>query len=375
MKCIDLALNLTADKALFMQTLITSIDPTQDFSDALSEAVELLNAGEVVAVPTETVYGLAANALEAAAVRKIFAAKERPAFDPLIVHLADASELERVAQVPAEQRELIEALSKEFWPGPLTLVLPKQEIVPDEVTAGLPTVAVRVSADPVMQALLRRVGQPLAAPSANRFGRISPTSASAVAAELGGRIPLILDAGASQEGIESTIIAIEPAVRTKPVLRVLRPGPVTREMLRPFGKVETKPKRCPKNEEPAVVDGEPLAPAAPGLLASHYAPTKKFLLLEEGDTKFSAETGLKYGLISFRGQEGDGFIGLHDWSRIEVLSPGRGKGPEAAVRLYYVMREMDADEGIDVIVAEPVRTVGVGLAIMDRLRRAAGRGE
>ena len=193
-----------------------------DLKDAVREACALLRDGEIVALPTETVYGLAADALNPEAVAKVFAAKERPSFDPLIVHIASRGDLKNVAIVPEDIAETVNKLTTAFWPGPLTLILPKHPDVPDLVTSGLPTVAVRQSAHPVFRAVGKELGRPIAAPSANRFGRISPTSASAVMKELGGRIPLIVDAGACSEGVESTIISIEPREGKKPIFRLHR---------------------------------------------------------------------------------------------------------------------------------------------------------
>ncbi|MEJ6568932.1 MAG: L-threonylcarbamoyladenylate synthase, partial [Akkermansiaceae bacterium] len=202
----------------------------EDWRETVTEAVALLEQGEVVALPTETVYGLAACAFNAEAVAKIFKVKERPSFDPLIVHIGRKSDLEKVAVVPEEIRELVDELIEAHWPGALTLVLPKHEDIPDLVTSGLPTVAVRLSAHEIMREVAKVHG-PIAAPSANRYGRISPTSAQAVMDELGGRIPLIIDGGACRDGLESTIIA--PTMTEKgPVLRLLRPGPVSKEDLR-----------------------------------------------------------------------------------------------------------------------------------------------
>ena len=219
-----------------------------EMKDAVREACALLRAGEIVALPTETVYGLAADAFNPAAVAKVFAAKERPSFDPLIVHIASRGDLKNVAIVPEDIAETVNKLTAAFWPGPLTLILPKHPDVPDLVTSGLPTVAVRQSAHPVFRAINKELGRPIAAPSANRFGRISPTSASAVMKELGGRIPLIVDAGACGEGVESTIISIEPRDGKKPIFRLHRAGPITKEQLQEFGKVEkvkeTSRRRC-----------------------------------------------------------------------------------------------------------------------------------
>lgn len=328
-----------------------------EMKHAVHEACALLQAGEVVALPTETVYGLAADAFNPAAVAKVFAAKERPSFDPLIIHIARRADLARVAVVPAEIEETVHKLTAAFWPGPLTLILPRHPDVPDLVSSGLPTVAVRRSAHPVFRAVGKALGSPIAAPSANRFGRISPTSASAVMKELGGRIPLIVDAGACSEGLESTIISIEPREGKKPVLKLHRAGPVTKEMLQPFGKVEKIRER----------PGD--APHAPGQLPSHYAPVTPLILLES-PADFRPEPGKSYALLSYRGDVDSPYVKLHPWHHVEALSPGSGKLAEAAIRLFHVMRVLD-ESGADRIVAEPVSETGLGVAIMDRLRRAS----
>ncbi len=327
--------------------------------EAVREACALLAAGEVVALPTETVYGLAADALNADACAKVFASKERPSFDPLIVHIASRGDLARVARVPEDIQEVVGKLADAFWPGPLTLILPKQDVVPDLVTSGLPTVAVRQSAHPVFRAVNKKLGNPIAAPSANRFGRISPTSASAVMKELGGRIPLIVDGGACSEGLESTIISIEPREGKKPLFYLHRAGPVTKEMLQDFGKVEKVRQKA----------GD--LPHAPGQLPSHYAPVTPLRILEN-PRDFKPEPGRKYGLLSYRGEPDDAFVRCHAWEQVEALSPGSGKLAEAAIRLFYAMRVLD-EAGLDEIIAEPLSEKGLGLAIMDRLRRAASR--
>lgn len=336
---------------------VTATD--EDMKSAVSEAVALLASGEVVAIPSETVYGLGADAFNPEAVAKVFAAKERPSFDPLIVHIGRKSDLHEVVEVEPALRDVVEKLTAKFWPGPLTLVLPKKPEIPDIVTSGLQTVAVRQSAHPLFRAICRELGKPIAAPSANRFGRISPTSATAVMKELGGRIPLIVDGGACSEGVESTIIAIEHREGKKPLFTLLRAGPVSKEDLQPYGKVE-KAKSRPGD-----------APTAPGQLASHYAPRTPLLLFDRPED-FIPEEGKKYGLISYRDDEDDGYVGLHEWEKVEALSPGNGKLAEAALRLFFVMRLMD-EAGLDAIVAEPVSETGLGVAIMDRLRRAAAK--
>lgn len=295
-------------------------------------AVEVLGAGGLVALPTETVYGLAADALDARACAAIFEAKGRPLTDPLIVHLPGADWLGGVCRPD----ETALALAREFWPGPLTIVLPRTGAVPDVVTAGEETVAVRCSAHPVFRETIEAFGRPLAAPSANRFGRISPTCAAHVEAELGGRIPLILDGGACEHGIESTIVLVRDGR-----LEVLRRGPVTARRLGAFG---------------PVVEGGGAVPA-PGAMKSHYAPATPLVIRAH-----AAARGPREGLLAWDG-EGRGF------AAVERPSPSLDLR-EAAANLYAAMRRLD-DAGLDVIVAEPVPEEGIGAAIMDRLRKAA----
>lgn len=344
-----------------MTTRILPTDEPITFKAAVDEAARLLNAGEVVALPTETVYGLAANAFNAAAVAKIFEVKERPTFDPLIVHLPHRKDLKDVAEVPEDIAKVIDDLTHKFWPGPLTIILPKKPAVHDLVTAGLSTVAVRVSVDPVFMRVCRTVDKPLAAPSANRFGSISPTSALAVKAELDGRIPLILDSGASSHGVESTIIKVEPG-SPKPIISILRPGPITPDDLKPFGTVKHAFKKKDKDDT---------AIEAPGTMASHYAPRTPLRLLSKPED-FTPEPGKRYALLSYRGEPDDGYLELADWVGIHILSPGKGKIIECATRLFYAMRELDK-LGADEIIAEPVSEQGVGMAVMDRLRRASAK--
>lgn len=340
-----------------ISTEVLETDEPRTLGDAARRASALLLAGDVVALPTETVYGLAANALDAEAVAKVFAVKRRPAFDPLIVHVRNLDAVREIADLPPEIEDTVIKLANAFWPGPLTLLLPKKPVVPDLVTSGLPTVAVRVPAHPVFRRVLKECRVPLAAPSANRFGRISPTTAAAVEKELGGSIPLILDGGACAEGLESTILRItRPAGVPKPLLEVVRSGPVTREMLKAFGVVKKASRDA--------------SPDAPGQLASHYAPATPVRLLEPGET-FQPQSGRRYGLLSLDGQSDD--LNLGDFAAVAVLSPGSGKLSEAAIRLFAMLRQLD-EAGVDEIIAEPVAEHGLGTAIMDRLRRAAGRG-
>ncbi len=347
-----------------MQTRILAIDHFGGRAEAVAAALEVLRDGGVVALPTETVYGLAADATHAGAVKAIFQAKGRPAHDPLIVHVNGLRFLDGIAEIPDEIAADVRRIAEAFWPGALTLVLPKGADVAPAVTAGLPTVAVRQSAHPVLRQIIKELGRPLAAPSANRFGRISPTSASAVVSELGGRIPLVIDTGATRDGLESTIIRILPG-SGKPFIEILRHGPVTAEMLKSFGRILKPSDRKRK--------GEATPPATaievPGQLESHYAPSTP-LLLPARPSDFLPQEGKRYGLLSFRGHPADGFVDRFAWDTIEVLSPGSGKLPEAGVRFFALLRLLD-EAGLDGIVAEPLPERGVGRALVDRLRRAA----
>ncbi len=326
----------------------------EDWREVVAEAVALLQDGEVVALPTETVYGLAADVFNAEAVARIFEVKERPSFDPLIVHIGHKRDLEIIVDIPPELEEVVDELVATYWPGPLTLVLPKKPNIPDIVTSGLDTVAIRFSSHEVMKAVAREV--PVAAPSANRFGRISPTSAQAVMEELGGKIPMVIDGGACRDGLESTIVAPEMTEKG-PVLRLLRSGPIPREELRKIAKV-IKPKKTKADHI-----------EAPGQIESHYAPATPMILVETAG-EFVPEEGVKYGLLSYRGEGNNSLMEATEWAHTEVMSPGKGKLAEGGVRLFYCLRNLDAAD-VDVIVAESVSETGVGVAIMDRLRRAA----
>lgn len=311
---------------------------------AIAKATVFLHQGEIVALPTETVYGLAADALNRIAVAKIFEAKERPRFDPLIIHLPDRDWLEKVVDLPAQDRQLIVKLADAFWPGPFTMVLSKREIVPEIVTAGLDTVAVRVSVHPVFSEIIRALGKPLAVPSANRFGRISPTTAQDVLDELKERIPLIIDAGPTLHGIESTIVAIRARG-----IHILRHGPITEEQLSEFGKIDN------------VASAEKVS--APGQLPTHYAP-KTLLRLIEDINSFVPNRNQRIGLLAWNPVESG-----KNFAAVRCLS-GRQDLGEAAANLFRYLRELDAED-VDLIVAEQVPDRGLGAAIMDRLRRAA----
>lgn len=325
-------------------TQILSACTTEERVNAVTSAVDLLRRGEVVALPTETVYGLAADACNPAAVAKVFEAKERPRFDPLIVHLPDNVWLERVGRIEKDSQQLIEKLIAQFWPGPFTIVVPRREIIPDIVTAGLDTVAVRISAHPLFSEIIRSFGSPLAAPSANRFGRISPTTGQHVFDELDGRIPLIVDAGPTPHGIESTIVAV-----CNDRMELLRRGPITTEQLEAFGRV--------------VWAENVQRPEAPGQLPSHYAPRTRLLLVDDPLT-FVTPEGKKCGVLAWRSiAEPKQFVAIRQLSFRQDLR-------EAATNLFRCLRELD-QLNLDLIVAEKVPDEGLGAAIMDRLRRAA----
>jgi L-threonylcarbamoyladenylate synthase len=318
--------------------------PASDPS-AVREAARRLREGGIVAFPTETVYGLGARASDPRAVARVFEVKARPRFDPLIVHLAEASWLPRVSPSRDPRASL---LASRFWPGPLTLVVPRLPAVPDLVTAGLDTVGVRVPAHPDARALLLALGEPLAAPSANPFGYVSPTTAAHVADLLGDAVDLVLDGGPCPVGVESTIVSLATEV---PVL--LRPGGVPREEL------EEALGRGLERAELSDSQG----PRAPGQLASHYA-TRTPLRVLDGPAP-SPPPG-RVGLVaSSPGPPPAGY------AAVEVLAPD-GQASTAAASLFAALRRLDA-QGLDLILAEPWEERGLGHAIMDRLRRAAAR--
>ena len=310
-------------------------------------AVELLRKGDLVALPTETVYGLAADALNSIAVAKIFEVKERPRFDPLIVHVPNRDWLGRIVDVPAGDRQLISKLADKFWPGPLTIVLPKREIVPDIVTAGLDMVAVRFSAHRVFAEIVGDLDEPLAAPSANRFGRVSPTTAQHVLNELEGRIPLIVDAGPTEHGIESTIVAVRYGR-----IAILRRGPITDEQLSEFADIVS------------VTLTQSIS--APGQLPSHYTPATPLRLIDNAEA-FPPQKNQRVGLLAWSGA----FRSPQAFAAVRNLSE-RGELREAAANLFRYLRELDA-LGLDLIVAERVPSRELGAAIMDRLERASHR--
>ncbi|HEY7982536.1 MAG TPA: L-threonylcarbamoyladenylate synthase [Ktedonobacterales bacterium] len=329
---------------------------------AIAHAAALVRAGKLVAFPTETVYGLGADATSAAAVAGIFRAKGRPHSDPLIVHIAEVGWLGEVAaEVPA----LALRLAARFWPGPLTLVLPRGERIPPLVTAGGATVGVRLPAHPVARALIAAAGVPIAAPSANRFTHTSPTTAAHVLADLGGRIACVLDGGPSEVGVESTVVDL-----TSDPPRLLRPGGVGLEALRAL-----MPELAAPPEQAASATEEPAR--APGQMERHYAPRAR-LIAFDGDgaaaTRAVAEavrvavaSGARVGALVSE-EEAPALDGLG--ARVFALGPA-GDLAAIARNLYARLRELD-DASVALIVTHTFAGEGLGLALRDRLRRAAG---
>jgi L-threonylcarbamoyladenylate synthase len=315
-------------------------------SDSIAQAALVIRSGHPVAVPTETVYGLAADATDAEAVKRIYEAKGRPSFNPLIVHVDGLAGAERLAVLPETARRLAAG----FWPGALTLVVPVRgdSGLAAAVTAGLPTVALRCPAHPAMRALLKAVGRPLAAPSANASGAISPTRAGHVLASLGGRIGLILDGGPSERGLESTIVAVEGAE-----VRLLRPGPVTMADIE--AALSASSRDADSGSGAASLRSFPSPEKgrieAPGQLPSHYAPRKP----------------LRLGAVAAR--PGEWLIGFGAVEGDDNLSPS-GDVAEAAASLFDALHRADAMERPRIAVA-PIPNEGIGIAINDRLRRAA----
>jgi L-threonylcarbamoyladenylate synthase len=310
-----------------------------------------LRAGELVAVPTETVYGLAANALDARACRRIFAAKGRPANDPLIVHIHRLGQLDHLTAMNPAARRLADA----FWPGPLTLVLPKQPAVPDLVTSGLPSVAVRMPRHPLLRRLLRACGLPLAAPSANPFGYVSPTTAEHVRAGLGGKIRHILDGGPARIGLESTIVDVRDPRR----IRVLRPGAISMAQLRDCLQqpiVRFRPQTKAQN----------LAQIAPGMLTRHYSPKAHILLRPRITARDLLHGDARTACVFF--QKPAKATGNHIyWLDAE------GDQARAARHLFALLRQLD-NSGYRTILAETAPPGPMAEAINDRLRRAATKG-
>jgi L-threonylcarbamoyladenylate synthase len=311
--------------------------------ETILRALELLEDGQVIGLPTETVYGLAGDGLNPTALARIFEIKHRPLFDPLILHCADAADAFNLAkEIPTVAREL----AQRFWPGPLTLVLRKMETVPDLATSGLPFVALRVPVHPIAQTLLRAFRRPLAAPSANRFGRISPTDAQAVWAELGDAVPLVLDGGACQVGVESTVLDLS---KGKPVL--LRAGGITVEEIEALiGPVEHAASLAER-------------PSAPGQLKRHYAPRKPLQLAHHArEIPSQPDSGwLAFG----KSDELATFSGV-----VENLSLAADLR-EAAAHFFRALRALDENPRVATLYALPLPEEGLGRAINERLERAA----
>lgn len=324
-------------------------------------AAELLRRGGTVAFPTETVYGLGANALDAAAVARIFAAKERPGWDPVIVHVGDRTMLERVAVIPPDMRPKVEALMDAFWPGPLTLLLPRSEDVPDSVTAGRPLVGVRMPAHPIALELILTAAVPVAAPSANRFGRISPTMASHVLEDLDGRIDAVLDGGATTVGVESTVLDVGQML-------IYRPGAVTIEMISAIAgdaRVFVPGERTSSESTPESLP-------SPGIGMRHYAPRARLVLVE-------GERALQEMAVSLmHSGERTGLMLPDGWNfesnsenKIWQFRWGPWDDPAALARhLFAGLRELD-ESGAGVIVCPVPAAGGLGDALRDRLEKAA----
>jgi L-threonylcarbamoyladenylate synthase len=360
-----------------VKTLRLTVDPARldsaEAIEALGRAAAILRGGGLVALPTETVYGLGANALDSDAVQRIFAAKKRPAWDPIIVHIApavgqatrrDVMLAPLVREVPNSARRLIEA----FWPGPLTLLLPRSGAVPDAVTAGRPLVGVRMPSHPVALELIRRAGIPIAAPSANVFGHISPTTADHVLHDLDGRIDAILDAGPTAHGVESTVL--DP---TQTPMVIYRPGAVTTEQIR---KIAGEVILFGGGAEPISSPTQPLA--APGLGLRHYAPKARLVLIEAPLHQLGSEFARAAAPL------GAHRVGMmlpvelkelsvlrESASRAEIYVWGSWHAPEELARnLYAGLRALDAS-GCTVILCPLPSGEGIGAAIRDRLRKAA----
>lgn len=351
-----------------MQTCYWKLQNNEQDAEVMAQAAKLIQAGEVVAFPTETVYGLGANGLNSEAVAKIFAAKGRPNDNPLILHIADVKD---VAPLTTGLNENAKALMEAFWPGPLTLVINKSEIVPDAVSAGLPTVAVRYPANKFAQQLIKACGCPVAAPSANISGRPSPTNAQDVWEDMQGKVAAVLDGGNCGIGLESTVVDT-----TEPVPVILRPGGITYEMLTEvLGAVEI---------DPALQGDANYKPKAPGMKYRHYAPKSAMYLLEGEAAGLlpkmavnALEEGKRVGVLCSRAtaealganenvlaKEGEGSENL-------LVSPWGDSLEELAANLFYLLRDFDRTMP-DVILAEGVSESGIGLAVMNRMRKAAG---
>jgi L-threonylcarbamoyladenylate synthase len=313
-------------------------------SKDINQAAQILTSGGIIGFPTETVYGLAGDIFSEKAIADIYRIKQRPRFNPLIVHLKSGADLDTVAtDIPQKARELAVA----FWPGPLTMVLKKQAHIPDRISSGKSTVAVRVPNHPVALSLLQQIDFPLAAPSANPFGSISPTTAAHVEDYFGDQIPMVLDGGACQKGIESTIIGFEG---NEPI--VYRLGSVSIEEIEAVcGPIEVR-------------NHNETAPEAPGMLAKHYSPSTKLILSDDLPLSIAAHPDKRIGVLSF-----SEVLDLPSIVKLEILS-AKADLAEAASHLYAAMHRLDHAD-IDLIIAEKLPDTGLGKSINDRLKRAA----
>ncbi len=345
-----------------MDTQILTVNANKPNSLVISKAANIIRDGELVAFPTETVYGLGANALDPVAVDRIFTVKERPHSDPIIVHVADLADLSIVSgHAPSLLKPLVQA----FWPGPLTLVMPKGQIIPPNVTAGLDTVAVRMPSHAVALALIREAKVPIGAPSANLFGQASPTTAQHVWDDLAHRIPLILDAGPTLVGIESTVLDISVS---PPVL--LRPGGISLERIQSVvGQVKEASTRISEGSEGA---------KSPGLISKHYSPKAQLLLFSEGEEAqiLSKMRDKALDLMAVGSRVGimvadEDVIQLEEESIIFERLGSKFDLSQIAHRLFAAMRSLDRQE-VNVILTRGFGSEGLGRAIQDRLSRAAG---
>jgi L-threonylcarbamoyladenylate synthase len=330
----------------------------------LEHAANILKNGGLAVFPTETVYGLGADAFNAHALAKVFDVKGRPRFDPLIIHIAALSALERIADIDAltaAERLLLEKLTKNFWPGPLTVVLPKQPQVPDLATAALPTAAIRFPSHSIAQKLIELSGGAVAAPSANRFGRLSPTRAEHVIAELGGGVDCVIDGGACSVGVESTVLSIQGGIT------ILRHGGISREQIEEITGTPPQDSAVTETEESGQ---QGMAAASPGMLKSHYAPERP-LYCYHGDDMQALPYRPDDGFLFFSGASRNRWIaqtGAPNSDRIKTLSES-GSPIEAAANLFDYLRQLDG-AGIRCIHAEILPEKGIGAAVNDRLRRA-----
>ncbi|MBE3560389.1 MAG: threonylcarbamoyl-AMP synthase [Ktedonobacteraceae bacterium] len=349
----------------YQQTKIVRIDAGHPDPAIIEQAAALLRAGELVVFPTETVYGLGADALQPSAVERIFAAKERPYSDPLIAHIADEDTLELLA---AEISPQARRLARVFWPGPLTLILPANPRVSRLVTAGLPTVAVRMPRHTVALALIRAAGTPVAAPSANRFMHVSPTTAQHVYADLNGRVPLILDSGPCEVGVESTILDLCAAVPT-----ILRPGGISLEALRSVLPEVQPPVRRRAAAEGGQSEGE--VQKSPGQMLTHYAPAIPSYLFEGPPEKMRQAMLAEVRRRQAGGEQVGVLVADEDVATFRESGAhiyALGSTPEQiATRLFAGLRVLE-DSGVQVILCRSFDEKGLGLAIRDRLLKATG---